>query len=141
MAKHNEPDRLSREATLAIAAGMSYGKWKAMQPLIDIPTDTISEGRTRACQRCGKPFPLNNRGAGVKKFCSDECREKFYVERKSQMRKQHKTCPVCGKTFVADNNHQKYCGMDCYRLVVAERAKQYKQRRKERMRDGNNQVL
>ena len=29
--KKKEPDRLAQDVSKAIAAGMSYGKWKAMQ--------------------------------------------------------------------------------------------------------------
>ena len=34
--KTNEPDKLAQDAAAALAAGMSYGKWKAMQEPVKI---------------------------------------------------------------------------------------------------------
>ena len=154
MAKHNEPDRLSQEATLAIAAGMSYGKWKAMQPLIDMPTEKISDCRTRACQRCGILFLLNKKGNGVKKFCSDDCRDRFYRERKAQIVQEikqknnlenkqevHRTCALCGKDFIAEKWNRKYCGDLCARLAKLVQARQCKQRKKEGLNNGDDKML
>lgn len=136
-------DKLATDATTALNMGMTYGKYMAQKKTetIIIP-DPPKKVKMRSCIRCGALFPIGDRGAGVhKKFCSDECREKSYDERKAQLRTKHKTCPVCGKTFVTENNHKKYCGIDCYRLSAADRARQYNRRRKEMMRNGNNQVL
>ena len=150
MAKYKEPDRLSRESSMALAAGMSYGKWKALQSIIylhtdNIPKDEIPNGRTRACQTCGILFSLTSRGTGVKKFCSDDCREYFYRKRAEQIRKaqnqeKHKTCPICGNVFVAKNN-KKYCDIGCYSVANAERQKQCRQNKKEGTNNGNNQML
>ena len=133
MAKYQEPDRLSLESSMAIAAGMSYGKWKAMQTATDMhaykmPADQIPNVRTRACQNCGILFSLTRQGSGVKKFCSDDCREHYNQRRYEQMRKEmredkHKICPACGKEFVTKANNQKYCDKQCYMMAAAERKK------------------
>lgn len=69
-------DRLSRNAMLAKQAGMSYGKWKAMQPPVDA-TKTIPDG-WKACEYCGKPFPPKSH----QRFCEYSCREAAQRERK-----------------------------------------------------------
>lgn len=47
-------DNLAKEAKLARQAGMSYGKWKAMQNPVKINKE-IPEGWS-VCQWCGQPF-------------------------------------------------------------------------------------
>lgn len=47
MAKKKEMDNLAKDAAAALAAGMSYGKWKAMQDPVKIEEpnpDEIPEG-------------------------------------------------------------------------------------------------
>ena len=138
-------DKLARDAANARKKGMSYGQYMAQKkPDIILPKKT--NRKMRECQRCGKPFPLDSRGAGVKKFCSDECREKFYDEREAKIRKEqmpeiHKTCPICGKDFIAKSGRYKYCGDFCKRLAATEQSKQCQQRRRERMSNGNDQML
>ena len=60
MARKKEMDNLAKDAAAALAAGMSYGKWKAMQGYSELKKkDEIPEG-WRACKHCGKPFkPIN----------------------------------------------------------------------------------
>lgn len=77
MAKNNEPDKLAREVSQAIAAGMSYGKWKAMQPRVEKKEQDIPDG-WKACEHCGKPFKAKY---GGKRFCGAECREEAYYLR------------------------------------------------------------
>ena len=143
-------DKLSRDAKDAISMGMSYGKYMSQkQPEIIIPPKPTH--RMRECQKCGNQFPLTTRGKGVKKFCSDECREAFYRERIDQMKKEqrkemekpeiHKTCPICGKDFVTIDPRRKYCGELCARVASVNRVKKYKKRNKEGLNNGNNQVL
>lgn len=59
-------------AMLASQAGMSYGKWKALQPVVPIATkkEEIPEG-WKACEYCGKQFKPRN----GKRFCDGECRK------------------------------------------------------------------
>ena len=80
MAKKNKPDKLARENAQAIAAGMSYGKWKAMQPVVAVDPKVIPDGWKR-CEYCGKLF----KGAVNKRFCDYYCRTESYNER---MRKE-----------------------------------------------------
>ena len=70
-------DKLSRDATDAIKAGMSYGKYMAMKkPTIEEP---VKKGIRHICQHCGKEFYVPHRK--TMKYCSDQCREKFYYAR------------------------------------------------------------
>lgn len=59
-------DRLARNAMLAKQAGLSYGQWKAMQPIVpvaEVPDDW------RKCPECGTKFEPKGR----KKYCNYEC--------------------------------------------------------------------
>lgn len=76
MAKKNEPDKLAQDAAAALAAGMSYGKWKASQQRVEV-TPVIPDG-WRQCDYCGKYF--KPRG-GAQRFCDIECRTASYKER------------------------------------------------------------
>ena len=71
MAKKKEPDKLARDAAAALAAGMSYGKWKALQdnPVPQKKVDGIPEG-WKACKRCGKLFKPK---AKTQKYCEALC--------------------------------------------------------------------
>ena len=74
--KKNEPDKLAQEVRQAIAAGMSYGKWKAMQPVVAIDPKAIPDG-WKACEYCGKGFKPTQ----GKRFCDIECRRVAYKKR------------------------------------------------------------
>lgn len=74
MARKKKMDKLSQEVAMAHAAGMSYGRWKAMQePVKIVKPDTLPEG-WKKCEECGKPFKS---GKG-KKFCDEVCRRTAY---------------------------------------------------------------
>lgn len=69
-----KPDKLSQEVAMALAANMSYGKWKAMQkPVKPVVNVEIPEG-WRKCEYCGKPF----KGGKGKRFCDEICRRTAY---------------------------------------------------------------
>ncbi len=70
-------DRLARNAMLARQAGMTYGKWKAMQPRVEVKKPAIPDG-WRPCVHCGKAF----KGKNGKRFCDDACRRTAYEKRK-----------------------------------------------------------
>jgi hypothetical protein len=56
---------------LAKQAGMSYGKWKALQPIVPAKKNDIPEVLS-PCEWCGKTFkPRKN-----KRFCGSSCRDK-----------------------------------------------------------------
>lgn len=102
MAKKKEMDNLAKDAASALAAGMSYGKWKALQEItvIEIKPGEIPEG-WKACKRCGKPFKPK---AITQKYCEVLCqietakekdrerhnkRQKRYRERKKAERAEN----------------------------------------------------
>lgn len=71
MAKKKKLDRLSREASAALAAGMSYGKYKALQKPDVIVPKKPKKLIEKTCQLCGATFyQSDNR---VRKYCSQEC--------------------------------------------------------------------
>jgi len=67
------------------------------------------------CKYCGEPVK-QTAGKKQKKFCSDECRMKWWNHH-TQLMKKNSVCVHCGKSFHGRNG-QKYCSHDCY---VAER--------------------
>lgn len=69
-------DRLARNAMLAKQEGLSYGKWKAMQPQVVIDPPAIPNG-WKPCEYCGKGF----KPAKGKRFCDVYCRTESYKER------------------------------------------------------------
>lgn len=80
MAKKNKPDKLARENAQALAAGMSYGKWKALQPVTPIKPKRPAEAYIeRVCVQCGCTFVCYNKKE--RKYCGDRCRNKAYYER------------------------------------------------------------
>ena len=73
MAKKKEMDKLSMDVHQAIAAGMSYGKWKAMQDPVKIQPKVIPIGiETKKCAWCGVEFTgMDNKT----KYCSKMCKK------------------------------------------------------------------
>lgn len=80
MAKKREMDNLAKDAAAALAAGMSYGKWKALQenPLPKKKKDEIPDG-WKVCKRCGKPFKPK---ATNQKYCDFVCQRAETEERR-----------------------------------------------------------
>ena len=70
--KHNEPDKLAQDAAAALAAGMSYGKWKAMQNPVKIEKPPLPDD-WRLCAWCGKPFKLKTKRK--KLYCDSHCQQ------------------------------------------------------------------
>lgn len=73
-----EPDKLAQDVSKALAAGMSYGKWKAMQ---DRPVK-VKKGIPvgwKVCQYCGDPYKPSS---GRRQFyCGADCQRKAQLER------------------------------------------------------------
>ena len=71
------------------------------------------------CRQCGKPLIQKN-GVKKRKFCSDDCRIKWWTEHpcsKSGTTKSSRAvvCENCGRTFTAYGNApRKYCSHECY---------------------------
>ena len=78
MAKKNKPDKLSQEVAQALAAGMSYGKWKAMQPIETNMSKKPDD--MKKCEYCRKPFKAKPN----KRFCDADCWSAAYKERKGR---------------------------------------------------------
>ena len=77
-------DKLAQEAAKAKAAGMSYGRWKAMQPVKTTKAvKKIPEGM-KECPHCGRLFTPHN---GKHKFCEPYCR----IEASFEKRREQKT--------------------------------------------------
>lgn len=55
-------DNLARDAARALAAGQTYGKWKAEHPKTKDEKIEVEDPNVRSCDVCGKPIP---RGAGI----------------------------------------------------------------------------
>ena len=85
MAKKRKPDKLAQDAAAALAAGMSYGNWKAMQPRVEIEEPPIPDN-LRICERCGKPFLLKTQKE--KRFCEAGCQHEAQVERYQRKRRE-----------------------------------------------------
>lgn len=78
MGRHKKPDKLTRENAQALAAGMSYGKWKALQPVpVKEETPPLPIYNMRKCAYCGLEFRQSD-GSGRKKYCSDRCCKAAY---------------------------------------------------------------
>lgn len=82
MAKKKEPDKLAQDAAKALAAGMSYGRWKAMQPQAKPKeNDSLVGMYAFYCERCGARVLRKDRRFG--KYCSD-CQYKAHYEKQRE---------------------------------------------------------
>ena len=74
-------DNLARDSTMAIASGMSYGKWKALHPntagiVLEKPKEKKTNEKkqnypVRLCRWCGKEIP--DSANGHRRYCGEEC--------------------------------------------------------------------
>lgn len=69
------------------------------------------------CKQCGKEL-MQLLGRKESKFCSKECRVKWWNSNQEKVNKKAIytfTCAFCGKPFTAyGNSNRKYCSHDCY---------------------------
>lgn len=64
--------KLNADISSAIAAGMSYGKWIAMQPIVETPKKPSVIGIPYfTCEYCGCQFTAEN----PRKYCTKKCRD------------------------------------------------------------------
>ena len=75
-------DRLAMNAMLAKQAGMSYGKWKALQPIVAVEQNAVPKGWQK-CEECGVAFPPR----GKKRFCDSVCRRTSYEKNRLDKKK------------------------------------------------------
>lgn len=84
----------------------------ALEIAADMPILTPS-----FCLECGKAITQVS-GRKKKKFCSDECRHKWWNAHPEKITRKalyFYTCAGCGKPFTAyGNSHRKYCCHACY---------------------------
>jgi Tfp pilus assembly protein PilE len=78
--KDKESDKLAQEVSQAIAAGMSYGRWKAMQPAVEIQKKpSVFEQQYLTCAYCGCQF-VDSMGRRMK-YCGDRCKARAAAQR------------------------------------------------------------
>ncbi len=79
--------------------------------------DTGTMSNTNACKECGKSIKITG-ARKPKKFCSDECRTRWWNSHIDSVDKKamyHFTCINCRKPFSAyGNKSRKYCSHNCY---------------------------
>lgn len=126
MKRTTPPDRLSRDAMAARAAGMSYGQWKAEHPITpdEEPEPKITDTGVRevACLHCGKTILL--RGNTSRRYCDDVCRQRAGNARYHEVRKDMLTgvCQICGRP-ISTFRGRKYCGRSCQNQANREKAR------------------
>lgn len=137
-------DNLIREMRLCEKAGfgVSYGKWKATQPIKEAP----KEEDTRTCLYCGKPIISSKYGRGGK-YCGMECSSTAWRGRQDAKSKKRppaysieyghydeaveKKCEWCGKTFMTKRKNKRYCQNNCAALASYYRRKDAENEAKE----------
>lgn len=94
------PDKLAQDAMAASAAGMSYGKWKALQGnnMADHSAPAAKTGK--CCAWCGTPIPEDTRGI----YCSPDCAKKRHAEKCRLAYHQKKKAAAGGER--GDHNEQ-----------------------------------
>lgn len=78
-------DNLARNAMLAKEAGMSYGRWKAMQAPVEVKKPEPDKN-TVICPECGVSFV---KGHYNQKYCSWHC-QNLVAARRHRLRKAKK---------------------------------------------------
>lgn len=73
-------DNLARDAMVAQQAGMSYGKWKSLQPVAILKVKGSPKG-LKLCAHCGTVFG----GKNNQKYCTEECREKARYKKRRKV--------------------------------------------------------
>lgn len=81
MARKKKPDKLAQDAAAARAAGMSYGKWKALQSNLVERKKEIPDGWL-VCQYCGKQFKPKTKRPQM--YCEVYCQKQAQEERDRQ---------------------------------------------------------
>lgn len=75
--------------------------------------------KNEICSYCKKPIKQKNKGRTCK-FCSSECRYKWWNENTDKRNRSEKaiykyTCIYCSKKFIAyGDKSRKYCSHNCY---------------------------
>ena len=112
--------------------GVHYGAWRAAQYEKNKGMTTEKpKGYKHTCLHCGKEFYSKvNRG---RKYCCEQCKNEHYRTQKPKVSKPivgnpvEKTCPICGKDFLAKNNRYKYCCEVCAYTGQKQRMKAFRE--------------
>lgn len=132
-------DKLSKDATDALNAGMSYGKYMAVKNPTKI-SPPEPKGVRQECQHCGNVFYRYDGKA--RKYCSDRCRKNAENQRARQpVKPTTKICPVCGKEFAAATWRNKYCSPFCAQAAQVEQVREYQARQREKDGGANAKAL
>ena len=102
---------------IANSMGISVNTIRSFCKRNDLAGRARKKDGVQPCKCCGSPV-RQNPGRKEKKFCSDECRVKWWNAHQNQVNRNavyEFTCAHCGKSFTAyGNDHRKYCSHDCY---------------------------
>lgn len=105
--------------------GFIIERKKKEKPIVD---------KSKICEYCGNVFEASRK---TTRFCSNECRNKAYNEKrvyKSQAVRQERFCKTCGVKFVSRNDKHIYCTRQCgkkYRGI----GRRYTSSRDERLKE------
>ena len=128
-------DNLAREAVIARASGMSYGKWKAMQNPTKI--EPVKEQKKTKCLNCGAE--IVNAGNRARKYCDSYCgsqyrerkyREGFYEKQEYEPTGSEAKCRSCGKIFIKAHYRQNFCNRVCYEADKKRYMREYNKKRR-----------
>lgn len=116
MKRTTPPDRLSRDAMAARAAGLSYGNYKALHPYTGewepVEVELDDDRRELTCQFCGKTFLAYGQEVR-RKYCTDMCRQQSqYAAYRAKHPIPMVPCVVCGKEMPRRSG-RKYCSNAC----------------------------
>ena len=136
MKKRNAPpDRLTRDAMAAQAAGMSYGHWKALHPhteeVVQEEAPVLDDKRRNlTCHWCGKTFITDTRHA-TRLYCDDVCKQAAWTARSNMKNRTVRLCGICGKE-IDGSKGRLYCSLAC-------RGEASRRRNEERSRKRNQE--
>jgi hypothetical protein len=95
-------DRIVMQNTMARAAGMTYGKWKALHPESEIiEEEPVELEELRPCQYCGQPIPHERLPKGridryeKTLYCSNKCKQAAHRRREGVPERTQKEDEKC----------------------------------------------
>ena len=123
-------DNLAKEAVIARASGMSYGKWKAMQTPVVIEPKV--EPQKTKCRNCGAVIEKATRSRFYcDAICGIQYRERMAKENPN-LDNSTRSCEMCGKEFAPKTPSNKYCSNECASLGIKATRKERRARKKEK---------
>ena len=110
--------RIAQELGLSESTVKTFCHRNGLNSLSDEKQEVNSRDVTeKPCLCCGK-MVVQYPGRKEKKYCSDDCRTKWWNSHIGEVKRKAMhdyTCPTCGRTFSAyGNRHRKYCSHECY---------------------------